>query len=81
MFCQLVAVEVGVEGKYLIYGSVEGDTLHHSGKDVMDGIDILFRHPIVIKNEGGIAIEDGLTDSLLAVSVIRLVFGHSNPPI
>ena len=82
MFSELISVEVGVESYDLVNGSVEGRTRHHSGEDVVDGFNVLFRQPIMVEGESGITIEDGLTDFLLAVAVVVFVsvFGHSNPP-
>ena len=48
----------------------------------MDGVDVLFRQPIMVEGKGWTTVKDGLTDFLFTVTVVLSVsvFGHSNPP-
>lgn len=82
VFSQLVAVEFRIEQSDLVNGSVERCAImHHSREHIVYRLNVLFGQPITVEDEGRVAIEDGLADFLLTVSVIRSVFGHSNPPI
>ena len=58
MFRKLVAVDVGVYGCYLIYGSVEWYPLFHTqGDDVADRLYVRCRDKVIIYYESGIVVE------------------------
>lgn len=58
VFCKLVAVDVGIYGCYLIYGSIEWYLLFHTqGDDVADRFDVRCGDEVVIYYESRIVVE------------------------
>lgn len=88
MFSEFVSVDgVGIKGSDLIYGLVERDAVFEGSDYCLYGIGVGIGYMVSVDGEGGIAVKDRLTESLLAVVfvgisvVVLLGFGHSSPPI
>lgn len=58
MLCDFVAIEIGIDGRSLIYGAVKGEltiSVELDGKD--NCIEVSGRNPISVKGKGGVLIE------------------------